>query len=93
MLFETQPTKKPVKLMVELLTLEESHEDDPEILKTVYIGVRNGVQGINKKDFSTKFGYTVTEVRKAYNNGISTLHLGNINGNEFVIWISEVTDE
>ena len=92
MLFENQTNPDPVKLMVELLTLEESQADDPEILKTVFIGVKNGVYGISKTNFSKKFGYTVTEVREAYNKGITTLHLGKVNGNELVIWISEKPD-
>lgn len=92
MLFETQEPNKPVKLMVELLTLEESQQDDPEILKTVFIGVKNGVYGITKKSFSKKFGYTVSEIREAYNKGISTLMVGNVNGTELVLWISETPD-
>lgn len=93
MLFESNPKPEPVPLMVELLTLEESQEDDPEIQKTVFIGVRNGVYGIPKKDFTKKFGYTVTDIREAYEKGVTTLHLGKINGTEFVIWISEKPEE
>lgn len=92
MLFENETQTQPVKLMVELLTLEETQADDPEIIKTVYVGIRNGLQGMDKTTFVNKYGYTPAEIREAYNNGITTLHLGNVNGTELVLWISEATD-